>query len=107
VVSRLDDLGGFLDGPFPDASVGVSECALGGVQARGHRRPALNRDRGTPALIEVPDREDAAPAGRERQRQPCPCGQPEIMCTKSYFPSPRPRRSLPEAMVLAARWSGG
>lgn len=36
VVSRLDDLGGFLDGPLPDVSVGVSECALGGVQARGH-----------------------------------------------------------------------
>ena len=59
VVSRLDDLGGFLDGPLPDVSVGVSECALGGVQARGHRRPALNRDSGTPVLIEVPDREDA------------------------------------------------
>jgi hypothetical protein len=59
VISRLDDLGGLLDGPFPDDSVGVSECALGGVQARGHRRPALNRDRGTPALIEVPDRENA------------------------------------------------
>src|SRR6266702_3120939 len=50
VVGRLDDLGRFLDGPLP---------ALSGVQARGHRRPALNRDSGPPALIEVPDREDA------------------------------------------------
>jgi hypothetical protein len=61
-VSRLDDLGGFLDGPLPDVSVGVSQRALGGVQARGHRRPALKAS---------------------WSAIPGPCGQPEIMCTKS------------------------
>src|SRR6185437_12099217 len=59
VVSRLGDLGRFLDGPPPDVSVGVSERALGGVQARGYRWSALDRDRGAPALVEVPDRVDA------------------------------------------------
>src|SRR5215469_2626247 len=59
VVSRLDDLGRFLDGPLPDVSVGVSERALGGMQARGHRWSALDRDRGAPSLVEVPDRVDA------------------------------------------------
>src|SRR6185437_13341066 len=58
-VGGLDYLGCFPDGPLPYVGVGVGERALGGVQARGHRRPALYRDRGAPALVEVPDREDA------------------------------------------------
>src|ERR1700722_15126957 len=58
-VRRLDDLGRFPDSVLADADVRVSERALGGVQARGHRRTALDRDRGTPALIEMPDREHA------------------------------------------------
>jgi len=58
-VGRLDDLGGFPDGPVPDASVGVGEGALGGMQACGYRGTALDRHRGAPALVEVPDREDA------------------------------------------------
>src|SRR3984957_19041957 len=67
-VSRLDDLSRFPDSPLPDVSVGVSQRALRGVQARGHRRPALNRDRGAPALVEVPDREHAVLVGGLAER---------------------------------------
>jgi hypothetical protein len=31
VVSRLDDLGGFLDGPLPNLGIGVGERVLGGM----------------------------------------------------------------------------
>ena len=33
VVGRLDDLGGFPDGPIPYLGVGVGERTLGGVQS--------------------------------------------------------------------------
>ena len=59
MVSRLDYLGRFADGPLPDVIVGIRERSLSGMQARGYRGPALYGDRGRPALIEVPDREDA------------------------------------------------
>jgi hypothetical protein len=32
-VGRLDDLGGFLDGPITDVSVWVGECSFSSVQA--------------------------------------------------------------------------
>ena len=58
-VSRLDDLGGFVDCLVPDSGVGVGEGSSGGVEPGGDRGPPLDGDGGAPALVEVADGEDA------------------------------------------------
>ena len=64
-VGRLDDFGGVPHGMLPDVSVGVGECALGGVQASGYRGTALDRD----GLVPGNRLTGATAARRIRRRQ--------------------------------------
>jgi len=45
--------------PHLGVGVGVGESAFRGVQPCRHGRPPLDRDGSSPALVEVPNREDA------------------------------------------------